>query len=310
MTTTTPLHCKLCRSALALITLLLSFSAWGEVTLLERYHRLKGGTSATLPGTSISVTSTEQDGVLSAQISSILHYPFDAVSSTLAKAENWCQFTPLHFNIKACTYETLEGETQLTFYSGRKSYQSPNESFSMDYRFETLHQDDRTLSLRLRAERGPANTRDYRISIDTMKVEEGTLLHIHSSYRPSLLSTLLTSSYLSTFGRNKVGFSRVADDGEPRLVQGIRGVIERNVMRYHLAIDAYLSSPPLTEPSRHEATLASWFRLNEHYPEQLHEMTQSEYLMIKRKEWHNQQRLQQTLNEKLQLAAIPRKDSL
>ncbi len=307
---TTPLHSKMCRSALALITLLLSFSAWGEATLLERYHRLKGGLSTTLPGTNISVTSSEQDGVLSAQISSILHYPFNTVSSALAKAENWCQFTPLHFNIKACTYETQEGETQLTFYSGRKSYQSPEESFSMDYRFEALHQDERTLSLRLRAEHGPANTRDYRLMIDIMAVEEGTLLHIHSSYRPSFLSALLTSSYLSTFGRNKVGFSRVASDGESRLVQGIRGVIERNVMRYHLAIDAYLSSSPLSEPSRHEATLVNWFRLNEHYPEQLHEMAQSKYLMIKRKEWLNQQQLQQTLNEKLQLAAIPRKEPL
>lgn len=289
--------------------MLLSFSAWGEESLLDRYHRLKGGLSATLPGTRISMNSTEQQKVLSAEISSILPQPFETVSSALAKAENWCLFMPLHFNIKACTYQTQAGKTLLTLYSGRKSYQSPEESFQMGYQFETLQQNDDKLSLRLRAEHGPANTRNYLIEIHTMRVEEGTMLYIHSSYRPSLLSSLLTGGYLSTLGRNKLGFSRIAEGGGSHLVQGIRGVIERNVMRYHLAIDAYITSQSLAAPSRREAALVSWFKQNDSYPEQLHEMAQSEYLMIKRKEWLNQQRLQQTLNEKIQLAEISRKDA-
>jgi hypothetical protein len=300
----------LSRAGLALIIMLFSFSAWGEESLLDRYHRLKGGLSATLPGTLISMSSTEQDGVLGAEISSILHYPFETVSSTLAKAENWCQFMPLHFNIKACTYKTQAGQTHVTLYSGRKSYQSPEESFQMGYQFDTLYQDDRKLSLRLHAERGPAKTRDYLIEIDTMSVEEGTMLHIHSSYRPSLLSSLLTRTYLNTLGRNKVGFSRITQDDESPLVQGIRGVIERNVMRYHLAIAAHLNAQSLAKSSRHEAALAGWFKQNGAYPEQLHEMVQSEYLTIKRKEWQNQQRLQQTLNKNIQLAELPSKNAL
>jgi hypothetical protein len=177
----------------------------------------------------------------------------------------------------------------------------------MDYRFETVAQDDNRLSLRLSADHGPVSTSDYRIGLEARRVEEGTLLHIHTSYRPSLLSSILSHGYLSTLGHDKVGFSRIEQDGELQLVQGIRGVIERNVMRYHLAIDTFLNTRLLPEPSRHEAALVSWFRKNDSYPKQLHEMPEKEYLAIKRREWHNQQRLQQGLNERLKRVATPEK---
>ncbi len=291
-------------SGLVLITLLMASKAWGDASLQERYHKLKTGLSTTLPGTTISLTSAEQGKALSAEVSSILHYPFDMVSATLARAENWCQFMPLHFNIKACTYEQQGGE-QLNVFSGRKHYQSPEESYRMTYRFETIRQNEQRLSLRLSAARGPANTRDYLIELEALQVEEGTLLHMKSSYQPSLLSSILTSSYLATLGRDKVGFTHNAQDGESQLVQGIRGVIERNVMRYHLAINAFLSTQSLAGNLRHEAAMASWFSQSEHYPQQLHEMTEADYLEIKRREWGNQQRLQQALNERLKLAAGP-----
>jgi hypothetical protein len=269
------------------------------------YHALKSGLSTTLPGTTISLTSAQQGDVLSADVSSLLHTPFETVSAVLTNTANWCGFMPLHFNIKACTYETREGDEVLTLYSGRKDYQSPDDSYQMTYQFATARDDDSRLSLRLHAEHGPANTRDYRIELEAQRVEEGTLLHLHSSYRPSLLSSLLTRGYLTTLGRNKVGFSRIEQGGESDLVQGVRGVIERNVMRYHLAIDAFLRTQLLPEASRHEGALASWFRQNDSYPQQLHEMTQGEYLEIKRREWQNQQQLQRAINKRLQLALMP-----
>jgi len=290
--------------ALTLTTLLLASRAWGDSSLHERYDMLKSGAGTALPGTNIMLTSAEQGKVLSAEVSSILHYPFDTVARTLARAENWCQFMPLHFNIKACTYEVLEGGEQLNVYSGRKIYQSPEDSYQMSYRFETIHRNDEQLSLRLSAEQGPAGTSDYRIELDVLQVAEGTMLQMRSSYRPSLLSSILTRGYLTTLARDKVGFTHIEEDGEPSLVQGIRGVIERNVMRYHLAIDSYLTTLSLPSASRHDATLASWFTQNDHYPQQLHEMSRAEYFAIKRQERKNQLQLQQALNERLRLAAI------
>lgn len=286
---------------IALLLLLLTTVAWGDVSLQERYHALKSGAGPILPGTTISISSTEQGERLSAEVSGLLHTPYATVATTLAELQNWCQFMPLHFNIKACTYRTQEGEQRLTLYSGRKYYQSPEDSYTMTYRFETLQHDAMQLSLRLSAEHGPLGTSDYLIEVDALRVEEGTMIHIHSAYRPSFFSSLLSSGYLATLGRDKVGFSRVELGGESHPVQGLRGVLERNVMRYHFAIQAFLDSQSLPEKERHQAVLASWFRQNNSYPQQLHEMSESEYQEIKRKEWDNQQRLQQQLDAVVQI---------
>jgi hypothetical protein len=289
---------------LALVVLLLSSTAWARSSLLDHYHRLLNGNDTTLPGTHISLASSEQDDVLSAEVNSILHTPFETVAAAMVRASNWCQVMPLHFNIKACTYETRDGVELLTIYSGRKIYEAPDDSYPISYRFEIVRHDDAQLSLRLRADAGPVSTRDYLIELDAMPVAEGTLLHIHSSYRTSWLSSMLTSTYLSTIGRDKVGFSRIEQDGELIPVQGIKGIIERNVMRYHLAINAFLGALSLPEVDRHEATLANWFEQNENYPP-LHEMDEAEYLQIKHREWDNQQQLQQALNDRLHLAVAP-----
>lgn len=294
----------LLRPGLFLAALLLAASACAEMPLTERYQRLKSGAETMLPGTSINLVSTEQDGMLGAEVTSLLPYPFATAAPALASVENWCHFMPLHFNIKACTFEMQSGSEQLTLYSGRKSYQSPEESHALVYRVAKKAQSDGVLLLLLRADRGPANTRDYRIEVNAMRVAEGTLLHIRSSYRPSMTSSLLTRTYLSTLGRDKVGFTHIEQDGVMRPVQGVRGVIERNVMRYQLAIDAFLGTHQLPDIARREAALTRWFTQNDNYPRQLHEMPREEYLAIKHREWENQQRLQQALNEQQRLVAL------
>ena len=289
---------------LAFIILFMASTAWGKATLFDHYHLLKNGKNTTLPGTRINLISSVQDDVLSAEVNSILRTPFKTFAAALTQASNWCQVLPLHFNIKACTFETREGIEMLTVYTGRKVYQSPEDSYEMTYQFEIISQDASQLSLRLHADHGPIGTSDYLIELDAVPVAKGTLLHIHSSYRPSWFSSMLTSTYLSTFGRNKIGFSQIEQDGESHPVQGIRGIIERNVMRYQIAIKAFFSTQSQTDTSRHEAMLASWFKQNNSYP-QLHEMDEAEYLEIKREERDNQQQLQKALDEGLKLASAP-----
>jgi hypothetical protein len=119
-----------------------------------------------------------------------------------------------------------------------------------------------------------------------------------------MLSSLLTASYLSTLGRDKVGFSRSSSSAGDSYVKGIRGVIERNVMRYHIAIDAFLASKEQRTASAHEAMLAYWFDHNDSYAQQLHEMPRQEYLSIKHREWRNQQQLQQEIDRRAQLVAV------
>ena len=296
-----PIPSPIRRYTLATLTLLLASRSWAAPSLQERYEQIRQGLTTTLPGTTIAIHSAEADELLSAETTSILHHPYDTLASALDNAANWCRFMPLHFNIKACTHELDGSGTLLQIYSGRKHYQKPDESYRMAYRFKTLQHGSELLQLQLSAKHGPAGTRDYRIEITARPVAEGTLLHISSSYRPSLLSSMLSASYLATLGRDKVGFSREGGEG---YVKGIRGVIERNVMRYHLAIDAFLAQLEMGDESGHEAMLAYWFEHNDNYPQQLHEMPKQEYLTIKRQERQQQLQLQQAIDERARLAAI------
>jgi len=97
--------------------------------------------------------------------------------------------------------------------------------------------------------------------------------------------------YLATFGRGKVGFTNIADSpaAPPKYVDGIRGLAERNTMRYYLAIDAYLSALSGLPEKRLEQCLSNWFSASEQYPRQLHEIGRQQYMQMKREEYRRQQ---------------------
>ncbi len=70
-------------------------------------------------------------------------------------------------------------------------------------------------------------------------------------------------------------------------------MIERNAVRYHLAVKAYLDTLGVSEPQRFERRLEHWFELTSGYRTQLFEMERDEYLRCKRQEGANQLRLQE-----------------
>ena len=72
---------------------------------------------------------------------------------------------------------------------------------------------------------------------------------------------------------------------------GLRGAIERNTMRYYLAIESYLGSLA-QPPGRQFATrIERWFDATERYARQLHEMDRGSYLAMKQREYARQQSL-------------------
>ena len=101
-------------------------------------------------------------------------------------------------------------------------------------------------------------------------------------------------TYLATLGSGKVGFTIIGKlpSGQPKYIGGMRGVAERNTMRYYLAIDAYLGA--LTAPPRLQLQkrLLRWFISTEQYPRQLHEVNQTAYIDMKRREYLRQQATQ------------------
>jgi len=142
------------------------------------------------------------------------------------------------------------------------------------------------------ADKGPIGTHDYRIVLEAAPADDGrTMIRLAYSYAYGTAGGLAMQVYLGTTGRDKVGFSLAAKDsgGPPRLVDGMRGVAERNTMRYYLAIEAFLGALATVPPSaRLEKSLSDWFAAVERYPRQLHEIGREEYLDMKRKEYLRQ----------------------
>jgi hypothetical protein len=143
----------------------------------------------------------------------------------------------------------------------------------------------------LNAAAGPLGTSRYRIVLEMVPLDSGnSFLHLSYAYAQGGAARWATQLYLATVGRAKVGFSvvgRRADD-QPIHIGGARGVIERNAMRFYLAIEAYLGAPAARQS---EQRLSDWFAAVERYPLQLHELERDDYLRMKRVEIQRQQAL-------------------
>ena len=85
---------------------------------------------------------------------------------------------------------------------------------------------------------------------------------------------------------------------KPVYVKGVRGAMERNAVRYYLALLADMDTKKYPETGRFDKRINEWFSLTERYPRQLHELDREEYLAAKRREHSNQLKLQEGLESK------------
>jgi len=96
--------------------------------------------------------------------------------------------------------------------------------------------------------------------------------------------------YLATVGASKVGFTVTGNEGgQPSYIGGVRGVVERNTMRYYLAIDSYLKEMDAAPGDQQERRLRNWFSATERYARQLREVEREDYMEMKRAEIARQQ---------------------
>ena len=137
----------------------------------------------------------------------------------------------------------------------------------------------------LGADEGPLGTSDYRIVLEAVPLDaRRSFVHMSYSYGIGPATRVAMQVYLATIGRDKVGFSIVGrnSDGTPVYGGGERGVIERNTMRYYLAIESYLGAVALPPAERPAKRLRDWIAAVERYPRQLHDMERDDYLAMKR----------------------------
>jgi len=113
----------------------------------------------------------------------------------------------------------------------------------------------------LSADEGPLSTRDYRITLEAVPLDGGrTLLHLAYSYAFGFAGRVAMQAYLGTIASDKRGFTVVGreSDGQAIYIDGMRGLVERNTMRYYLAIEAFLGAQASPPQARLEKSLRDW----------------------------------------------------
>jgi hypothetical protein len=242
--------------------------------------------------------STEANGALNGDVYAVVAHPYDVVSRALPSIDHWCDILTLQFNVNGCRASSGRGGT-LSITVARKAGQPVAEAHQVDFNYRVAAAGPDYLAVQLSTEFGPVGTKNYRIVLEAIPLDaKRSFLHLSYSYTYGAAARIAMKGYLATSGRDKIGFSIVGrkDDGSPIYVGGERGVIERNSMRYYLAIEAYLGTYRLPAAEQAEKRLNDWFTAIERYPRQLHEMGRDEYLSIKRKELAQRQATSVTAN--------------
>lgn len=262
-----------------------------RLTELKNIHQLiKNKQIPLLQNQPLTIQSKVSDNKLQAEVFSVKQYAFPKMVEKLSSTEQWCQFITLHLNIKACVYHSIPHQS-LSFFAGRKFYESAKDAYELKYDFKIETVTENYFKLNLSADEGPFGTQDYLIVLELLKVSNDVVIYMSLSYQSSFSSRLGTRVYLSTMGADKIGFSQIKNiDGRLEYIQGIEGIIERNVMRYYLALSVYLDAQ-----EGHKMT-ERWFDATENFSKQLQEVEREAYLEAKELEYQQQYQMQQRLD--------------
>lgn len=234
----------------------------------------------------LHIESTESESMLKGDVYAVVPHPFPVVGAALTDAAPWCDILILPVTTKGCRVAAGPGGGPLlSLHIGLKSEQALEDTYPLEFSFRVPAKSPQYFNVRLDADTGPLGTRDYRVMVEAVPLEGGkTFLHLRYAYGFGSAGRMAMQAYLATFGASKVGFST----SQGKLTGGTRGVVERNAMRFHLAIDSYLSAASMPASEQLDRRLKTWFDSTEQYARQLHEMSREEYVGMKRREVQRQ----------------------
>ena len=237
----------------------------------------------------ILLDSSESKNSVTGNVYAVIDSRFTTVSDMFKDPSRWCDVFILHLNTKGCTASALPGGSKLVLHVGKKNFQELKDATQLEFSYRHTAFTAGYSAAELQAEQGPLGTKNYKIEIEAVPLPEGkTFLHLQYGYTYGNAAKFAMQGYMATVAKGKVGFTPLNESGN-ELVGGVRGSVERNTMRYYLAIDAYLSSLNVPEAQQEQTRLSKWFDSTEQYARQLREISRSEYLTMKREELARQQ---------------------
>ena len=256
----------------------------GLAQLRAQHQALAGSLAHNDFGRPLALQSEEEPRRVSGDVYAVLDYPFATVSQSFRNPRSWCEVLILHLNTKQCR---ANGD-RLAVRMGRKNDHDIDGGFALDFSFRADAPRPDFASARVSSPSGPLGSRDYRIAMQAMPLPDGrSFMRLHYSYAMGTAAKLATRGYLATGGSGKVGFTR---EGK-RYVGGLRGAVERNAMRYYLAVESYLATLGQSPGRQFASRIERWFDATERYPRQLHEMDRATYLAMKQHAYARQQEL-------------------
>jgi hypothetical protein len=232
--------------------------------------------------------SSETGNRLQGDLYGVLDESFASARGSLKLASQWCDVLALHLNVKGCRITEVASPTTISVYVGGKHDEASTVVSHLDYAYRVASDTSEYFQVLLTARFGPLATSDYKILLEATPLDRGrTFFHLSYGYSFGAAARIAMATYLRSVGREKVGFTIVErkPDGSPRYVKGIRGAVERNVMRYYFALVAYLAACNLPPHEQLEVRLRDWFAFTERHSLQLHELEQNEYLDMKRRQY-------------------------
>ena len=257
--------------------------------LLERHQALESQLSNNAFERPIYLESSETSSMVTGNAYAVLNSPFNTVSTIFKSPSQWCEVMILHINTKYCRAESDASSSLINVNMGKKTEQELADTFAVAFKFRQLSSSPGYLSVLLNADKGPLGTSNYRIELNATPLPEGkTFMHLRYSYGYGVAGRLAMQGYLATLGSGKIGFTTLSSGQKPVFVSGLRGAIERNTMRYYLAIEVYLASLKAPAPQQLNVRLEHWFKATEQYPRQLHELDLDSYLKMKKNEYQRQ----------------------
>lgn len=264
--------------------------AQDAVALRARHASLREQLASNQFQRPLVLESTQNSGDLKGEVYAVVEQPFTVVGQALQGMGHWCDLLILHLNVKSCASSSKPSDV-LSLYVGRKFDQPLADAYRVNFNYSVTAAAADYLQVQLGADAGPMSTRNYRLALEAVPLDAGrSFIHMSYSYAYGMAARLAMQGYLTTIGRDKVGFSIVGKDadGKPMYVDSVRGVVERNTMRYYLAIEAYLGAYGAPAPDQLEKRLHDWFAATERHALQLHEIERDEYLAMKRSEVQRQ----------------------
>ena len=242
-------------------------------------------------GRPLVLESQETPRQVIGDVYAVINSPFDLVSKTFATPRTWCDVLILHLNIKYCGAVPGTNTNRLSVRIGHKGTQDIDDAYALQFGFHLSAARPRYMAALITAPVGPMGTHDYRIELKAVPLADGkSFMRLHYEYSFGAAARLAAQGYLATAGGGKIGFTRVAiGDGKYDYVRGLRGVVERNTMRYYLAVESYLDSLAQPPGGQFSSRIEHWFDATEGYRLQLHEMDRSAYLSMKQSEYARQQ---------------------